>query len=207
MQNCGQPSRLTGSSTLPELDPNVPPSRAADLTCPRNLEDTVPIERQAGKQAKPNVEYASSTTAIPTYDSLALPDKLMGRAFDSLDEASSAEAYKAIPSSKPRESDSTLSALLKLDNLDDKYHYSPLSRPGSIRLLRLIPLHGEKHEKSDRIQCKLFNYPLQESIEGTHPYEALSYVWGCSDKHHSISVDGRDGKSLCGVVMPSRLFS
>lgn len=193
MQNCGQPSSPTGPPTLPELDPDVPPSRAADLTHPRNLKDTVPIERQASKQAKPTVEYASSTTSNPTYDSLAPPDKPKGRASDSLDgEASSVEAHQAIPSSKLPESDSTLSALPKLDNLDNKYHYSPLSRPGSIRLLRLMPHHNEKHEKSDRIQCKLFNYPLLESIEGMHPYEALSYVWGCSNKHYWISVDGCD---------------
>lgn len=140
----------------------------------------------------PTIECAFSTTPIPTYDFLDLPDKLLGRASDSLDEASSAEPHQAMLSNKPRGSDSMLSALPKLGNLDDKYHYSPLSQPGSIRLLRLMPLHDEKRRKIGRIRCELHDYPLLESIEGTHPFEALSYVWGCSDKRRSISVDGCD---------------
>jgi hypothetical protein len=74
------------------------------------------------------------------------------------------------------------------NTLEKKHRYSPLMEPGSIRLLSLIPHKDE----SARIQCRLFDYPLQESSEGTHLYEALSYVWGASDKPHSISVDGCD---------------
>ena len=39
------------------------------------------------------------------------------------------------------------------------------------------------------IQCKLFDYSLQESGKRTHLYEALSYVWGSSDKPRSIFID------------------
>ncbi|KAF2804422.1 HET-domain-containing protein [Mytilinidion resinicola] len=56
-----------------------------------------------------------------------------------------------------------------------QYHYSPLSSPrDSIRLLRLMPHEDETAD----IQCELFEYSLQNSCKGTHPYDALSYVWG-----------------------------
>ena len=74
------------------------------------------------------------------------------------------------------------------DNPEGKHCYFPLMGLGSIRLLGLMPHTDE----SARIQCQLFDYPLHESREGTHLYEALSYVWGPSDKPHSISVDGGD---------------
>jgi hypothetical protein len=38
------------------------------------------------------------------------------------------------------------------------------------------------------VQCQLFDYSLQESGKRTHPYDALSYVWGGSDKPQSIFV-------------------
>ena len=47
-------------------------------------------------------------------------------------------------------------------------------------------------DESAPIQCQLCNYPLQASDNGTHLYEALSYVWGCSDKRQSIFIDGCD---------------
>jgi hypothetical protein len=66
------------------------------------------------------------------------------------------------------------------------YQYPPLS-PGSdsIRLLRLMP---HKDENAP-IQCELFEYSLQESVKGTHLYEALSYVWGSPETSESISID------------------
>jgi hypothetical protein len=68
--------------------------------------------------------------------------------------------------------------------MSDKYRYSPLSLGSHIRLLRLLP-----HEDQNApIQCQLFNYSLQELGKRTHPYDALSYVWGGSDKHQSISI-------------------
>jgi hypothetical protein len=59
------------------------------------------------------------------------------------------------------------------DNHENRYRYSPLPESGSIRLLRLIP-----SDENARIECQLFDYPLQELGEGTHLYEALSYAWG-----------------------------
>lgn len=66
------------------------------------------------------------------------------------------------------------------------YRYSSLPPGGdSIRLLRLMP---DKDETAP-IQCQLFNYSLQESSKGTHPYEALSYVWGTPDKTLPIFIN------------------
>ena len=61
--------------------------------------------------------------------------------------------------------------------------YRDLS-PDNIRLLRLLP----SENKNAPIECELFNYSLEHSDERTHPYEALSYVWGHSYKHRSISI-------------------
>jgi hypothetical protein len=68
-------------------------------------------------------------------------------------------------------------------------HYSSLlPGPDSIRLLRLMP----NEDETAPIQCKLFDYSLQDSRKGTHLYEALSYVWGDLSKRLSISVDEHD---------------
>lgn len=66
------------------------------------------------------------------------------------------------------------------------YGYSSLLRPGSIRLLRLVPDENEEH----LIRGQLFEYSLQEPGNGTHRYEALSYAWGGENKPESISIDG-----------------
>jgi hypothetical protein len=65
------------------------------------------------------------------------------------------------------------------------YCYSQLSLKSHIRLLRLLPYEGQ----NTPIQCQLFDYSLGESNKRTHPYEALSYVWGGSTKPLSISID------------------
>jgi integrase len=67
------------------------------------------------------------------------------------------------------------------DGLGDEasYRYSGLPTAlESIRLLRLLPSKDENAP----IQCQLFNCSLQESGKRTHPYDALSYVWGESHK-------------------------
>ncbi len=71
---------------------------------------------------------------------------------------------------------------------ENKYCYSPLPGPGSIRLLRLMA-HTDENAP---IECLLFDYPLQELGEGTHLYEALSYVWGDSSNLRSSSIDKHD---------------
>jgi hypothetical protein len=74
-----------------------------------------------------------------------------------------------------------------------RYCYSPLSSAGdSIRLLRLKPAK----DKSADIHCELIEYALHDS-SAIHLYEALSYVWGNSEKKlrvfmHSYSFDVTD---------------
>ncbi|KAF2814216.1 HET-domain-containing protein [Mytilinidion resinicola] len=54
----------------------------------------------------------------------------------------------------------------------------------SIRLLRLLP----NEDKRAPIQSKLFTYSLRDWGKRTHPYDALSYVWGSWDNPQSISI-------------------
>jgi hypothetical protein len=68
-----------------------------------------------------------------------------------------------------------------------EYHYSHLS-PSSIRLLRLLP----SGDNLEHLRCELFEYPLQHSDKSSHPYEALSYVWGSEDKPKSITVNDQN---------------
>jgi hypothetical protein len=56
--------------------------------------------------------------------------------------------------------------------------------PDSIRLLRLLPSEDRKAP----IQCELFHCSLQNSGKRTHPYDALSYVWGDSSKSQPIFI-------------------
>jgi hypothetical protein len=58
-------------------------------------------------------------------------------------------------------------------------------REGSVRLLRLLP-HSDENSG---IECQLITCPLLDSGR-THPYEALSYVWGPVENQQSIYVDG-----------------
>lgn len=67
------------------------------------------------------------------------------------------------------------------------YCYSQLS-PGSIRLLRLLPSEND----SEGLRCELFEYHLRNSDKTSHPYEALSYVWGGEKKPQSICVDNHN---------------
>jgi hypothetical protein len=59
--------------------------------------------------------------------------------------------------------------------------------PNSIRLLRLMP----NENNTANIRCELFEYALRESDKATHPYEALSYVWGNEDKRQSLIIDNQ----------------
>ncbi|KAH8665719.1 heterokaryon incompatibility protein-domain-containing protein [Tricladium varicosporioides] len=68
----------------------------------------------------------------------------------------------------------------------DGYRYYPLSLGHHIRLLRLFP----SEDQNEPIQCQLFDYSLQDLGKRTHPYEALSYVWGKPDQTLPIYVDG-----------------
>ncbi|KAL8307078.1 hypothetical protein RB593_005799 [Gaeumannomyces tritici] len=56
---------------------------------------------------------------------------------------------------------------------------------GSVRLLRLLPNPDEK----SRIECQLITFSMLGSGV-THPYEALSYVWGSEHNKQPIYIDG-----------------
>ena len=55
-------------------------------------------------------------------------------------------------------------------------------------MLRLLPSEDENAP----LRCQLFNYSLEESDKRTHPYDALSYVWGKSDETRLIFIDKHD---------------
>jgi hypothetical protein len=64
------------------------------------------------------------------------------------------------------------------------YHFSIPPGNDNIRLLRLIP----NKNKAAIIKCELLNYSLEPG-EGTHLYEALSYVWGNPNEIVPIFMD------------------
>jgi hypothetical protein len=59
--------------------------------------------------------------------------------------------------------------------------------PSSIRLLKLLPTENDPKN----LRCELFEYSIQISDQLSHPYEALSYVWGSEDKPQSIIIDNQ----------------
>jgi hypothetical protein len=65
------------------------------------------------------------------------------------------------------------------------FKYAPLA-PGWIRLLRLKP----NRDLNAPVSCQLFNFPLHESGDEPCFYDAISYVWGDSDAHRLIDIDG-----------------
>ena len=107
--------------------------------------------------------------------------------------------YRKLTEKSERENETTPSmaapmaseARPKSDRVADPHDYSPLSKHGNIRLVRLIP---HKDEKAP-IQCQLLEYPLQElSQQATHLYEALSYVWGSEKDKQPIFIQPADDK-------------
>ncbi|KAL8364728.1 hypothetical protein RB595_003828 [Gaeumannomyces hyphopodioides] len=56
---------------------------------------------------------------------------------------------------------------------------------GSVRLLQLLP----HQNRNSRIECQLITCSMLDSGR-THPYEALSYVWGSEKNKLSIYIDG-----------------
>ncbi|KAF2994963.1 hypothetical protein E8E13_002997 [Curvularia kusanoi] len=80
------------------------------------------------------------------------------------------------------------------------YYREPLL-PNTIRLLRLLP----SKDRTGPIQCELFHYSLRAIDTRTHPYEALSYVWGRSENPQSISIRENDAKDGCRFTTESNL--
>ena len=71
-----------------------------------------------------------------------------------------------------------------------QYCYSPLAPDAnSIRLLRLLPQADGGAES--KIQCEIFEYPLQDSAKSSHLYDALSYTWGGGELPCSITIGGQ----------------
>jgi hypothetical protein len=68
-----------------------------------------------------------------------------------------------------------------------QYRLAPLGS-NRIRLLHLRPSEDE----TASINGQLCEYPLENSDQRTHLYEALSYVWGSSNKPRSIFIEGCD---------------
>jgi hypothetical protein len=69
-----------------------------------------------------------------------------------------------------------------------QYRYSRLPQERNIiRLLLLLPSNDEP----ENLRCRLFEYAIQEEKEASHPYEALSYVWGSGGNLRSINVDNQ----------------
>ncbi|KAL7931811.1 heterokaryon incompatibility domain-containing protein [Trichoderma chlorosporum] len=65
------------------------------------------------------------------------------------------------------------------------YWYSPLPGHRHIRLLRLLP----NRDGNAPLHSQLFDYPMLELGDGLHMYEALSYVWGSSERPHTLYID------------------
>ncbi|KAI0509483.1 HET domain protein [Xylaria bambusicola] len=63
------------------------------------------------------------------------------------------------------------------------YHFNPLAN-GYIRVLQLMP----HPDKSAPIQCQLIDHSILDADPGAGPhlYEAISYVWGSSEKAYKV---------------------
>lgn len=66
-----------------------------------------------------------------------------------------------------------------------EYTYTPL-RPGQIRLLHILPVHGDDEAL---LECVLSHHDFS-SVE-IEPYVALSYTWGEESRGQYLLVDGR----------------
>jgi hypothetical protein len=67
------------------------------------------------------------------------------------------------------------------------YNYSPLSKEGHIRCVRLVP--GK--DITEPIRCELIPLRLEAQSYGTYPYSALSYAWGNPEKKKVVYI-GQD---------------
>lgn len=122
-------------------------------------------------RAKPTAEHAASISSIPATTHQTSEPVRTGSSIFTRNE------FRNRASDSPRDNEASL-----------EYRHSPLSKHGSIRLLRLMP----HKDKKAPIQCQLFEYPLQELGEGTHLYEALSYVWGSEDNRQPVYIQSDD---------------
>lgn len=111
------------------------------------------------------------------------------------DQVSPTEAPKVKPSSTPHENDPA-----QTPEPVNQYPSLPLSEPGNIRLLRLMP-HGNKEVG---IQCQLLEYHLDE---GPHVYEALSYAWDSKDNPKPIYIQSDDKSDNSAYYVRANLYA
>jgi Heterokaryon incompatibility protein (HET) len=71
---------------------------------------------------------------------------------------------------------------------NDRYVYQPLESSDQIRVLELLPTVG------DRLECHISNIQLAHERPQAVRYEALSYVWGSSEKPFKILVRSKSGE-------------
>jgi hypothetical protein len=168
-------------------------------TEPEASDPRVTVEYACSTPPITSTTQASETLAQAGTDGSVGPlDKLRNRASNGLgdDNASSVEAQRAMPSRKLCENDEQDQACPALStpqtlqneangNPENMYHYTRLPEADNIRLIRL--LYSE--DENAPIRCQLFNYSLRESGKRTHPYDALSYVWGNPDETRPIVID------------------
>ncbi|RYP61914.1 hypothetical protein DL770_009681 [Monosporascus sp. CRB-9-2] len=196
-RNCEhQPSRPAPMFMLSGLEPDTPASKTADLshlthpTHPQNPKAAGPTESQTSEHPKPTARYAPSISSVTADTHLTSAPPTQARTDGSLPSPDrSWDQASDIPVDHEASSGRNDSTRENADeNIENLYRDIPLGKPGSIRLLRLLP-----HEDENAgIQCQLFEYSLQGLGEGAHLYEALSYVWGSSSSHRNVSVNGHD---------------
>lgn len=140
-------------------------------------------------QGKPTTDHAPSTSSsIPATINQTLEPKTQVKT----------DSFIASPGeSRHRSSDN-----IGNDEASLEYRYSPLTEPGSIRLIRLIP----DEDRNSPIWCELFEYPLQKQSEGTHLYEAISYVWGSEDNQQPVYIQS-DGPKRRHLLVTANLHA
>ncbi|KAK5659994.1 hypothetical protein OQA88_13460 [Cercophora sp. LCS_1] len=72
-----------------------------------------------------------------------------------------------------------------------EHTYTPLPKDH----IRLLILHSSK-ASTDPIHCQFVDYHLSDSELGTHPYEALSYVWGSPADPQTLFVGSNGSLSV-----------
>lgn len=71
--------------------------------------------------------------------------------------------------------------------MTELYQHQPLRSRSSIRVLELVPA-----KRLDApIHCKLIETSVDEATSARPAYEALSYVWGCTDRNRKIYCAGK----------------
>jgi hypothetical protein len=138
-----------------------------------------PIVRAERASTPPNAEQAPSLPLTKKGEVLDTFEATTGACKRYKDDGSTPASFKAYD----RSASVKFSTAYVDSRIMPQYRYCRLP-PVSIRLLRLLP--SERDVRS--LQGELFEYRLRSSDTSSHPYEALSYVWGDEEKPQSISI-------------------